>query len=770
MKRISLYALIPYLLMVLSFSEEYFDVYILTIIGICSINFIRKTKITTSVFILFFSALAFFNCASSYSLCNKSFYPLIGKPVILTCMIDSTPSINEDDIQFTAKMISAESNGDVIDLTEKIQVFVSGQKINLEYGDKIEFKTTLFLPDENKNDGGFNYRNYLRSQDIHVICNTYDFAISNYTTHEKVNPLIHKIFMLRSALLDKCDKFLSEDESAFLKALMLGYKSDMSDSIDFYIRRSGISHIVSISGLHLAIMMALVNLFLRKLKFRGLIFIIPIINILSALFITALTGFSPSVKRAAIMLIISNSASIVYRENDSVQSLSFALIILLLANPYAIWDVRLILSAISVLGIILLNERITKKLPYFIKPAFIRDTLSMTLSAQAITAPLCIYYFGAISVLGVFTNLIVVPLMPYIMGTGIVFMIMPFDALSNFLSDGIWLSSKLITLIAKSIAAIPFSQIEISFIEFTLISLLISFVVYTIKKTVVCRVFYKNSICFLLACMAVFLIFFPPKSDNVKLTVINVGQGDCTLIQFPNGKNMLIDGGGSATDDFDTAETIIKPYLIQNGVDRIDYAVISHFHEDHASGVLHLARSFPTGCVIAPDYFKAGNEKTIQAVLDICLQMNIPLYMMDKGDEFTINDEILFQVYSPDKSYIYGENDASMVFKITAYGKSVLFTGDIENYTRHILTHEEDMSCNILKSPHHGDYSIADNDFLHAASPEFAYICVGKNNSYGHPDERTLKLYADRKIKVLRTDFEKTIKFIIKRNGQIKIY
>ncbi len=770
MKRISLYALIPYLLMVFSFSTRYFDVYILTVTGICTINFIHKRKITMSVFILFFSALAFFNCASSYSLCNKSFYPLIGKPVALTCMIDSTPSVNEDSIQFTAKMISAELNGNIINLNEKIQVFVSGRNINLVYGDKIEFKTTFFLPDESQNDGGFNYRNYLRSQDIHVVCNTYDFAISNYGIYEKVNPLIHKIFILRSTLLDKCDRFLSEDESAFLKALILGYKSDMSDNINLYIRRSGISHIVSISGLHLAIMMALLNLLLQKLKFRSSIFIVPIINTLSALFITALTGFSPSVKRAAIMLIISNSASMVYRENDSVQSLSFALLILLFVNPFAVWDVRLTLSAISILGIILLNERINRKLSHFIKPAFIRDTLSMTLSAQTITAPLCIYYFGAISVLGVLTNLIIVPIIPYIMGMAIVFMIMPFDVLSNFLSDGIWGSVKLITSIAKLISAIPFSQIEISFIEFTRTSLLIGFVIYTIKKTVLCRVFYKNAICFLLACIAVVLIFFPPTSDNVKITVINVGQGDCTLIQFPNGKNMLVDGGGSATNDFDTADTIIKPYLIKNGIDRIDYAVISHFHADHANGILNLARSFPTGCIIAPDYFKAGTEKTIQTALDICLQMNIPLYMMDKGDEFIIDDEISFKVYSPDKSYIYGENDASMVFKITAYGRYVLFTGDIENYTRYILTREEDISCDILKSPHHGDYSIADNDFLDAASPKLAYICVGENNTYGHPDERTLKLCADRNIKVLRTDLEKTIKFIIKRNGKIKIY
>lgn len=111
-----------------------------------------------------------------------------------------------------------------------------------------------------------------------------------------------------------------------------------------------------------------------------------------------------------------------------------------------------------------------------------------------------------------------------------------------------------------------------------------------------------------------------------------------------------------------------------------------------------------------------------------------------------------------------------MVFKITAFGKSVLFTGDIEHYTRYILAQGGDMSCDILKSPHHGDYSIADENFLTVTSPEIAYVCAGENNPYGHPDERTLKLYADKNIKVFRTDLDKTIKFTIKRNGKVKIH
>ncbi len=489
------------------------------------------------------------------------------------------------------------------------------------------------------------------------------------------------------------------------------------------------------------------------------------------MFITALTGFSPSVKRAAIMLIISNSASLVYRENDSVQSLSFAILILLLANPIAIFDVRLVLSAISTLGIILLNNKINNRLPKFIKPSFLRDTLSMSLSAQIAATPFCVYYFGTISVLGVITNLIAVPLMPYLMGTGIAFMAMPINCIAKFLSDGIWLMVNFILFVANYIPAIPFAQIEISFIEFLRLTLLLSFVVYIIKKTVTCRVFYKNALRFILACTAIVLIFFPPTSKDVNLTVINVGQGDCTLVEFPNGKTMMIDGGGSATTDYDTAAKIIKPYLTQNGIRKIDYAVISHFHADHAGGILNLADDFSIGCIIAPDYFKAGNENVLKSTFDICFKMDIPLYLMDKGDKFNPGENILFEVYSPEAFYRYSENDASLVFKITAYGKSVLFTGDIENYTRHILAQSgDDISCDILKAPHHGDYSRADDDFLNVATPEIAYVCAGENNPYGHPDERTLILYAVKNIKAFRTDLDKTIKFTIKRNGKIKIH
>lgn len=121
MKRVSLYVLIPYALTAISFDTVYFDAFILTVIITSILNFIRRKRIVISLFILFFTSVAFFNCASLYSLCNKSFYPIIDKQISLTCVVDSTPSYNKNDVQFTADMMCARYNGKNIDLNEKFR-------------------------------------------------------------------------------------------------------------------------------------------------------------------------------------------------------------------------------------------------------------------------------------------------------------------------------------------------------------------------------------------------------------------------------------------------------------------------------------------------------------------------------------------------------------------------------------------------------------------------------------------------------------------------
>lgn len=773
MSRISLYALIPYALACITFGTEYFDLYISAFLILSVMNFIRRRKTGATVFILLFVIIGCIRCADVYPDDNKAFYPLLDEPASLTCIVDDIPSNTDEGISFTAEMISAVSRGEKFQLNGKVFVYVSGRNMEINHGDMLDFKTVISLPADNLNTGSFSYRQHLRSQGIYAACNTYDFSVTNHGKYDKVNPLIYNITSLRKSLIEKCNAYFDSDTAAFMKALLLGYKSDMTDDMKAYITRSGISHIISVSGLHLSILMIIVNAFIRRMKFRGSMFVIPFLNILCALFITVLTGFSPSVNRAAIMLIISNSASMFYRENDSLQSLSFAVLILLLINPCAIHDVRLVLSAMSTLGIILYYEKLSFGLRRFLKFKKLCNGCAMTLSAQALTIPFCVLYFNTVSVLGIVTNLIVVPIIPYLMGLGVVFLIAsmtPIITATEFLSGGIWLSVSLILDIARMIAKVPFAQAEMGLATFVYIAVLCAVIFCLMRKTVTSRKLYKNLIRSCISCIAVFFLFLPPNPGYFRITVINVGQGDCTLLQFPNSKTMLIDGGGDPISSYDTAENIIRPFLIQNGIARIDYAVISHFDTDHCDGILNLADDFKIGCIIAPDYLKAARPEILRHTFDICGQLNIPLYLMDKGDDFSPSPEVNFTVYSPDVSLTYDENNSSMVAKVSAFGKSVLLTGDIEDYAKKILSESDaEIDADILKSPHHGSYTVADEDFLRAVNPDIVYICVGKNNTYGHPSKELLELYADYGIDVFRTDIDETIRFTIRKNGDIII-
>lgn len=763
MSRISIYALLPFIIFPIAFNTAYFDVILLSGLIVLFANLIRRKHLSKTVVLLFFTILSVSLCSSKFSLCDKSFYELIDKPVTLTLTVDETPKYETDRIQVIARLNSAVYKDKHFDLKGKIMVFIKGNDIDISYGDSISFKTIINLPHDNMNDGGFSYENYLRSQDVHLVCNASDFSVINHGTAENVSPILVSIFRLRDALIKKCGMYFGGDTLAFLKALLLGDTSNISDELKADLSRSGISHVVSVSGMHLSIFMIILNLFLQRREFKWSNFILPVLNILIALFLTAVTGFSPSMKRASLMLIISNCVFMMYRESDTLQSLCYALLIMLLDNPFAICDPSLSLSAVAVLGIILFYSRLNEKL-LWIKWKTFREIVVMSISAQITTFPLCVYYFNTISVLSIVTNLLTLPLVPFIMGMGILFLAMPIGFMAKFISGGLWLGVNIILYFSRCIASNPFSQIQIGFLRFICISALILLIVILMRRTITCNKPYKNILYLFASTIALALIFFTPYTNNFTITAINVGQGDCTLIEFPSGKTMLIDGGGRISGDSKTAD-IIKPYIINRGIRKIDYALISHYHTDHIKGILELAEDYKIGCIIAPDYFNEESQNATEQMLIICKEKDIPLYLVNKGDKFSPDRNSEVVILNPDSKFIYDTDNCSIVAKITCYGKSLLTTGDIDYYTKSLLLETDaDIKSDILKASHHGDYTPIDEEFIKAVSPDDVYICVGENNTYGHPKQETINILEKSNINIHRTDIDGTLKFKFSEN------
>lgn len=249
----------------------------------------------------------------------------------------------------------------------------------------------------------------------------------------------------------------------------------------------------------------------------------------------------------------------------------------------------------------------------------------------------------------------------------------------------------------------------------------------------------------------------------LKVTVLDVWQGDSILVVFPNKKIMLVDGGlgGNKYSRFDAGKMVISPYLKRRKFSRIHNLVMTHPHSDHIGGLLAILKKFKIGQVM-----DSGMTYTTEIYLN-CLTVidkkKIKYIIPETGDQINLDRRVKVKVLHPAKDWEYSDNpnDNSIVLRIK-YGKvSFLLTGDIEDRAEYNLLEEGvNLSSTILKVPHHGSATSSSDDFLDAVDPEVAVISVGRNNKFGHPSPSVLASYQDQDIKIYRTDYNGDITFI----------
>ncbi|HAP66536.1 MAG TPA: hypothetical protein DCQ99_01695, partial [Nitrospinae bacterium] len=251
---------------------------------------------------------------------------------------------------------------------------------------------------------------------------------------------------------------------------------------------------------------------------------------------------------------------------------------------------------------------------------------------------------------------------------------------------------------------------------------------------------------------------------SLRVTYIDVGQAECSLIQFPNGKNMLIDGG-RLMDDFDAGSSIVAPYLWDIGVTKIDYVIGSHPDSDHVGGLLFILNEMPVR-----NYFDNGQESIDLIHVKLCeiaKEKNISYMALHSGDKIEIDNKVRVEILHPTreisnlKSQISNlkerghDNNFSIVMKITYGNFSVLFTGDIEKEAEEFMIGQgADLKSIILKAPHHGSSSSSTEEFIKAVNPEVAVFSVGYNNPFRHPNKKVLSRYKEARIKIYRTDMD----------------
>lgn len=256
------------------------------------------------------------------------------------------------------------------------------------------------------------------------------------------------------------------------------------------------------------------------------------------------------------------------------------------------------------------------------------------------------------------------------------------------------------------------------------------------------------------------------QEGTLAVSFIDVGQGDCELIEFPSGKSMLIDCG-----EKECYEKMAMPYLQKEQIGKVNLALVSHFHSDHAGGILRMAELNAADRIAAPT---TESEDDIRSqILKAAKDRNIDVLNIDSSKKLEADSSVTVKVLAPN-TYILNNlgsnvNNTSVVLKLSYGETDFLFTGDLEADAEKVLLSSENLDAEVLKVAHHGSKTSSSREFLNAVKPKYAVIEVGEDNCYKHPSETTLKSLGEIGADVLRTDLNGNIKFTAEKSGISKV-
>ena len=601
---------------------------------------------------------------------------------------------------------------------------------NIAIGKTIKLNGRLESPLKNTIPNNFNYKKYLYNEKIFYL-----FAVDSYKIIKENN------------FLDKIKDFLIKraynlENGDYLLVLVLGDKSMISSDIYNDYQTNGTSHLLAISGSHVAVLLTIFSFLLKKVKDIPKLIILSII----LLFFGFLTNFQAAVCRAIFFFIINQINKIGNFNYSNLQVLFFTAFIMLIINPFVIYDLGFIYSFIICGGIIYYSDKITGN--YFIKMLKL-STISFLFSLP-ISA--CINY--EVNITSILINMLFVPWISVIVfPLAIITFIFPF--LNGFLSITLTITNFLNNLFVK------FSLfINIPKTSFILIVLLFIFIVLLKHNKKI------------LGCILVLLLIIKtlPKLDsNYYIYYLDIGQGDSTILISPYQKDVvMIDTGGKITYETEAWEKSNKTYNLSDntikflkslGITCLDNLIITHGDFDHTGEAINLVNSFKVEKVIFNCGLYNDLEKELIKVLD---KKKIKYYSCIR--ELNIDNNKLHFLQT--KEYD-NENDNSNVIYTELNGYKFMFMGDASGITeKEILNKYNLPDIDVLKAGHHGSKTSSSKEFIDTINPKYSIISVGKNNRYGHPNKEALDNLEDSKI--YRTDQDGSIMFKIK-NNKLKI-
>ena len=640
--------------------------------------------------------------------------------------INIKSEINIKQINIIGQIINKKilENETELEIQGKEKILVK-TKENYNLGDIIEIKGQIELPNNNTIPNLFNYKKYLKSKKINMIIKPYSIKLIKQNNNLK--------YKIKENLINYINRFKTKQ---YLKTFILGDNSELEETIKTSYQINGISHLFAVSGMHLSLFSSTLLFILKKINKNETINYIIIIFFL--IFFSFLTNYTPSILRALILYILTTLNKKLKLNIKTIYLLIIDLIILLIYNPFYIYNIGFIYSFTITASLILTSKIINKKNSY-IKKVLLTSIISFITSI-----PISINNYHEINIISPLTNLIFVPIVSLIIFplSLLTLLIKPLD---NILLITINILEKLSILIEQLkiniiLSHIPWHMIIIYYI--TIIIFIKGIETKEVKK--------------LLPLILIIIIHSNIKniSKITRITSLDVGQGDSTLVEL-NNKNVLIDTGGIVNNKTSLVLNKTIPYLKSLGIKKIDYAVLTHGDYDHMGEAINLVNNFKVEKVI----FNCGEFNDLEkSLIKVLNKKKIKYYSCIK--ELNIDNNKLYFLQT--KEYD-NENDNSNVIYTELSGFKFMFMGDASSTTeKEIMSIYNLPDIDVLKVGHHGSKTSSSIDFINEINPKYGVISVGKNNRYGHPNKEVLDNLEDSKI--YRTDQDGSIMFKIKNN------
>lgn len=640
-----------------------------------------------------------------------------------------------------------------------INIKMSQDIPSIKYGDSLYIEGEFKQPEEARNYKGYNYKQYLKTKKI---IGTVELEKAKILKSSN-GSFIHNI---QKYIKDTINGTLTDEEGNLLLAILLGDKDKLSEDIQESFKTSNLSHMLAVSGAHVSyIILGLTYVLQNSIigKKNG-----KIVCIIFLLVFMAITNFTPSVTRACIMAVLTLFSGIIYRKSDVYTNISVAALITLIFNPYNLLDLGFQLSYGGTIGIIIFIKRIQEKKSNSKVINYIKQMALVSIYANIIIIPIMMYHFNTVSFTFIISNIMASPILGIIVITGFLFIITSITVkpLTSLIAIFIKPILSILIKISQICSKLPFSNIlVVTPYMFNVISYY-AIILYCIKSK-------KNNKCKIIICLLIVLILinfiiyiFPQK---LRIFFIDVGQGDSTLIITPDKKTVLIDGGGS--DSFDVGEKVLLPYLLDRRILKVDYVLISHFDTDHCGGILTIMEKVKVKNIIISE--QAEHSENYERFKKLMIHKKIRLIEVKKGDKIKIGRYSEFKILFP-TSRLLSENplnNNSIVAQFNYNNFKMLFTGDIEKLAEQqiLKTEKAEIRADILKVAHHGSKTSSIPEFIKAVRPKIALIGVGKNNTFGHPNQQTIKNLENIKCRIYRTDLQGEIIIKIDQKGRMNV-